>query len=165
MAFSAALSSMLLADVRDDWLPAVAMGGVLILLGGWFMTLHLKSWRQQSADASLDASDLAFHRRQFRRRMQASGIIVVVGVMLPVGDSLIPWRKDDASVAALYWLLVLGLTCWVLLLAMGDLVSTRAHTRAALSRLQRKQRELQAEADRLRAAHGTRASGADNGGA
>lgn len=152
----------LLAAVRNDWLPAAVMGSGLVLLGGWFMRLHLTAWRRHSLDASLEAAELEFFRRQFRRRMQASGIILVIGVMLPIGDSLIPWRRQDASVATLYWLLVLALTCWVLLLAMGDLLSTRSQSRAALSRLQRKQRELQEEADRLRAA--ARRPGADGGG-
>ena len=139
-----------LAAVRDDWLPAAVMGVGLILLGVWFMQLHLRAWRRHAADDSLDDAERTFYRRQFRRRMQASGIIALIGVMVPVGDSIIPWRADDVSVATLYWLFVLALTCWVLLLAMGDLVATRAHSRASLSRLQRKQRELQAEADRLR---------------
>ncbi|MFV0444813.1 MAG: hypothetical protein ACK5Q5_14670 [Planctomycetaceae bacterium] len=143
---------LLLADVRDNWVPAAVMGTGLVLLGGWFMKLHLQTWRRYAADPTIDDAEREHYRRQFRRRMQASGIILVIGLMVPIGDSLIPWRKQDASVATLYWLFVLGLTCWVLLLAMGDLVSTRAHSRASLSRLQRKQRELQEEADRLRQA-------------
>lgn len=137
---------------KDDWLPAAVMGGGLVLLGAWFMKLHLQSWRRHSADPALDDTDRRHYRRQFRRRMQASGIILVIGIMLPLGDSIIPWDKEDVSIITLYWLFVLGLTCWVLLLAMGDLFSTRTQSRAALSRLQSKQRELQAEADRLRAA-------------
>ena len=153
-------SSILAADARDNWVPAAVMGAGLALLGAWFLRLHWQAWRGHQADAALDDADRSFYRRQFRRRMQASGIILVIGVMLPIGDSLIPWRREDASVATLYWLLVLGLTCWVLLLAMGDLLSTRAQSRAALSRLQRRQRELQEEADRLRAAaRGTRSNG------
>jgi hypothetical protein len=144
------LMPLLLADVRDDWLPAAAMGAGLVLLGGWFMTLHLKAWRLHAVDAGLDDRERQFYHRQFRRRMQASGIILVIGLMLPIGDSLIPWRRGDASVATLYWLFVLALTCWVLLLAMGDLLANRAHSRVSLSRLRSKQRELQAEADRLR---------------
>lgn len=142
------------ADLRDDWLPAVAMGLSLVLLGGWFLSLHWQAWRRHAVDSSLSDSERDYFRRQFRRRMQASGIILVIGLMLPIGDSLIPWRKGDVSVATLYWLLVLALTCWVVLLAMGDLVSSRAHSRVTLSRLRSKQRELQAEADRLRATRG-----------
>lgn len=159
MDLTALCPPLLLAAVRDDWVPATVMGLGLALLGGWFMKLHLQSWRRHSADPSLEDPEREFYRRQFRRRMQASGIILVIGIMLPVGDSLIPWRKQDASVAALYWLLVLALTCWVLLLAMGDLLATRAQSRASLSRLQRKQRELQAEADRLRAAARSKSGG------
>jgi hypothetical protein len=143
-------SLSLLADARDDWVPAVVMGVGLMLLGGWFMRLHWQAWRRHAVDSTLDDAERSYYHRQFRRRMQASGIILVIGIMVPVGDSLIPWRKQDASVATLYWLFVLALTCWVLLLAMGDMLSTRTHSRAALSRLHRKQRELHAEAERLR---------------
>lgn len=154
MTIPSALAAPLLADVRDNWIPAVVMGGSLVLLGGWFMSLHWQAWRRHAVDPTLDDGEREHYRRQFRRRMQASGIILVIGLMLPIGDSLIPWRKGDASIATLYWLFVLGLTCWVLLLAMGDLASSRAQSRAALSRLRSKQRELQAEADRLREQRG-----------
>ena len=147
------LYTLTFAAAADDWVPSTVMGAGLVLLGGWFLSLHLRTWRKHKQDETLDEADRRFYFRQFRRRMQASGIILVIGVMVPVGDLLIPWGKEDASVATLYWLFVLALTCWVLLLAMGDLFSTRAHSRAALSRLRSKQRKLQAEADRLRAAH------------
>jgi signal transduction histidine kinase len=143
---------LVLAAARDEWLPAVVVGGFLVLLGGWFLKLHVSTWRRHLADSTLDANERAYLRRQFLRRMQASGLIVLIGILLPVGDQLLrPERGISALGATLYWLTVLGLTCWVLLLAMADMVSTRAHSRAALSRIQQKQRELQAEADRLRA--------------
>jgi hypothetical protein len=150
---SAAHLPAVLAAIRDDFLPALLMGGGLVLLGGWFIKLHLSAWRRHAADASLAPDEREHYRRQFRRRMQASGIILVIGLMLPIGDSLIPWRRGDASIATLYWLFVLALTCWVLLLAIGDLVSSRSQARVSLSRLRGRQRELQAEADRLRAEH------------
>lgn len=139
----------LLQAVNGDWLPAAIMGAFLVLLGGWFMSQHWRSWRDQSRDASLEPSEREYFRRQFRRRMQASGQMLVIGILVPVGD-WISWDRDDASLFAVYWLAVLALTCWVLLLAVADLAATRAHSRVALSRLASKQRALEAEADRLR---------------
>lgn len=145
------------AAPQDEWLPATVVGVGLVLFGGWLMSSHWKSWREHAHDDSLDDADRRYYRNQFRRRVQASGIILLLGFLIPIGDRIIPLNRDDASVATLYWLVVLALTCWVLLLAMLDLVATRAHSRLALSHLRRlreKQRELQAEADRLRTASG-----------
>lgn len=149
------------AAVADEWIPATLVGVVLILFGGWLIRSHWKSWRSHAADPSLDETELSYYRRQFRRRIQASGIILLLGILIPIGDRLIPMNRRDASVATLYWLAILLLTLWVLFLAMGDLVVTRAHSRLAMSRLRHlkeKQRELQAEADRLRALAGRRTS-------
>jgi hypothetical protein len=154
---SLAATIPLLAAPQDEWLPATAVGVGLVLLGGWLMSSHWRSWREHARDDSLDESDLRYYRNQFRRRVQASGIILLLGILIPIGDRIIPLNRNDASVATLYWLVVLALTCWVLLLAMLDLVATRAHSRVAISHLKllrEKQRALQAEADRLRAASG-----------
>lgn len=153
---------LLLAARQDEWVPAATVGGGLILLGLWLITSHWRSWQAHAIDESLDESELRYYRHQFRRRIQASGIILLLGFLVPIGDFVIPWKANDASLAALYWLMVLALTCWMLLLAMGDLVATRAHSRRTLSRLRdlkQKQRELQAEADRLRAAAAGRTNG------
>jgi hypothetical protein len=139
----------LLLAANNDWVPAAVVGVLLVLLGGWFMSQHWRSWRDYSRDKTLEPSEREYYRRQFRRRMQASGTLLIIGVLVPVGD-WIPWDRDDASLFTLYWLFVLGLTCWVLLLAMADLAATRAHSRVAFSRLASKQRALEAEADRLR---------------
>lgn len=153
MTLPAPLLVELAVERRPEWIPATVMGVGLILLGGWFMSQHWRTWCEVCRDASVDTAEREYYRRQFRRRMQASGIILIIGLLVPIGDWVIPWRpRQDASLITLYWLFVLALTCWVLLLAMGDFASTRAHSSKSLFRLQQKQQELQAEADRLRAA-------------
>jgi hypothetical protein len=63
-----------------------------------------------------------FRHRQFRRRMQGSAMIGVLGVMLPLGDLIDshPWRLAYAGV-------MLSLVGWMVLLALADLVATRYH--------------------------------------
>jgi hypothetical protein len=144
--------TLLLGNRRPDWVPAALVGAGLVLLGSWFINLHLRTYRRQRTGASGEEAESAYSRRQFRRRMQASGLIIVIGLLLPIGDSLIAWPAGEAGLIAwaVYWLFVLGLTGWVMLLAVGDLAATRTHAQSALNRLQQRQRELQAEADRLR---------------
>lgn len=143
---------VLLGERQPDWVPAAAVGAGLVLLGGWFIGLHLRTYRRERSRESADAAERAYYQRQFRRRMQASGLIMVIGVLLPIGDSVIPWPAGQGGLIAwaMYWLFVLGLTGWVMLLAVGDLAATRTHAQTAFNRLQQKQRALQAEADRLR---------------
>ena len=63
-----------------------------------------------------------FHRRQFRRRLQGSLMIGVLGLMLPVGTLI------DAPLWNLgYVTLLLMLLGWMLLLGIADLVATRHH--------------------------------------
>jgi cell division protein FtsB len=78
-------------------------------------------------------------------------------VLLPLGDAVISWRQHPGWFAV-YWMVVLGLAAWVMALALGDLLATRAHSRAALARLRQQQRELEREAAQLRARAGNGAS-------
>ena len=152
---------LLLANRTGEWMPATFVGIVLVLFGAWLIRSHWRSWRSHTNDPALEPSELDYYRRQFRRRIQASGIILLLGVMIPVGDRMVPLNTRDASVATAYWLVVLVMTLWVLLLAMGDLVVTRAHSRLTMSRLRNlkeRQQELQAEVERLRAQAGRRGS-------
>ena len=70
--------------------------------------------------------------------------LAVLGVLLAVGDQLPILRKRPGLwLFGLYWLAVLLLTFWVMLLAVGDFYSTRAHARSSLAQIRKKQRELQ----------------------
>ena len=63
-----------------------------------------------------------FYRRQFRRRMQGSAIIGIVGLLLPLGG----WIADGMLNLA-YLALLLALVGWMLMLGLADLVATRPH--------------------------------------
>ena len=69
MPLSAPLLAELVAERRPDWIPATVMGVGLILLGGWFMSQHWRTWRDVCCDASVDHAEREYYRRQFRRRM------------------------------------------------------------------------------------------------
>ncbi len=141
----------------DDRLPALIFGGCLVLGGIAALVWHVRSWRTRRADPSLSGDERRYFRRQLARRLQTSGLIVVIGILLPVGDGLIPeetW-KEHPGWFAVYWMVVLALAMWVLALGFGDLLSTRLHSRDALNRLQQlrqQQRELEREIAQLKSA-------------
>ena len=134
------------------WIPSLTFGFVLASGGVAAVVWHIRSWRARQQDPSLSAAEREHYQRQYFRRLQTSGLIAVLGIMFPIGDTDGPvaWKEHPLA-WSIYWFIVLGLTFWVMLLAVGDMVSTRSHTQEALSRLREQQRELEREAARLRA--------------
>ena len=130
-------------------LLAPAVGGILIVLGATMMLSHLRTWKRRRGSDDLSHQDLSHYRSQFRRRMQASGMIALLGLLIAVGDVL-PLLQKNPVLATVYWLGVLILTAWVVLLGLSDALSTRLHARSALRDLQQQQRTLQRELARLR---------------
>lgn len=111
--------------------------------------MHVRSWRGRREDSSLSPEDRQYYRRQFRRRIQVSGLVVVIGIMLPIMD-VEAFGKNYPGWWTAFIIIVLALTMWIMLLAWGDLVSTRTYSQAALSRLREQQRQLEQEAARLK---------------
>jgi hypothetical protein len=96
------------------------------------MLMHWRVWsgfqRGESPQAEFD-----YRRRQFRRRMQASAMIGIVGLALFAGiafflgrESLVPW-VEDVVVILVYWFAVLLVTAWMFLLAFVDMWATRRY--------------------------------------
>ncbi|MFQ5734712.1 MAG: hypothetical protein ACE5KM_22490 [Planctomycetaceae bacterium] len=132
-----------------DAVIAIATGFTLVSVGGMLMRWHRRSWHHQKNDASLEADERRFLHSQFRRRMQASGILALLGVLIPVGVLVIPWRQFPGWIS-LFWIAVLLLTFWVIVLGLADAWTTSVHSRAALARIRRRQRDLEAKAAQLR---------------
>ena len=129
-----------------DWLPMTITGASLLVLGVLMMRSHTRTWRYRQSDESLDEGESQYFKSQYRRRMQTSAIIALLGVMLFVGDVVLPLfleRKNLAAVFGVYWLVVLLLTLWIFVLAWGDVAAIRVHSQTALARNRRKQQELE----------------------
>jgi hypothetical protein len=106
------------------------------------------TWQRLKNDAGLDDADRTHYYARYRRRMQMALMLMFLGLLIPLGDPgknaairLIQWEKVPWLVP---WFLGLELlvVVWVILLALGDMLSTTAHSRVALSRVREKQREL-----------------------
>ena len=96
------------------------------------MLMHWRNWNAFRQEG-LPQTEFDFRRRQFRRRMQASGMVGIVGIALFVGvalflgsESLIPWI-DDPVVIFVYWAAVVLITAWMGLLALVDVWASRRY--------------------------------------
>ena len=133
----------------EQWLVAPLTGGCIVVFGLFLLRTHVRSWHQQQADTSLDDHERDFCERRYRRRMQTTAMLIGIGAMVSVGDQLLPLDKSPVWFAV-YWTVVLLATLWITFQALGDLASTKVHSRANLARIRRKQRELQDELAQLR---------------
>ena len=130
--------------VGNNWFVSAFFGASLIIAGVLMLRSHYYAWVTQRHDSEIDERELRHLQRRFRRRLQASGILVLIGIMIPIGD-METLFKDREALFAMYWFTVLALTMWLGLLALGDLVSTRVHSQVSISRLEQKQRALEQE--------------------
>ncbi len=137
---------------------SLAFGTALVLLGAWLLRWHRSAWVAHRHDDASDDRAKFHYQRQFRRRMQVSVLLILLGVMIPVGDWLFEMQRRNpvrnaALWMSLFWISLLVVALWIMLLAVFDWLSTRLHvraTRATLAGLARQQRQLEAEVDRLR---------------
>lgn len=146
----------------NSWI-VLGVGASLSVFGLLLMRWHIREWRQERNDSTLDPQDLLHYHARYRRRMQTSGMLVLLGVLIPVMDWLIeqqarqPQQQQWVIAATLVGFLVFGLIGWVFLLAFGDMLSTRTHSTVALAKVRQKQRELerQLEAFKSRETNGS----------
>lgn len=132
---------------RDLIAPLVGL--VLVMMGLGLMRWHLVAWRDQRHDPSITDSERLHYRRRYRRRMQTSGLLALLGVLIGAGDALIPWQKFPLLFVG--WIaLMLLLVVWIILLALGDMASTTLHSRGELARVRQQQRALEQRLEDLK---------------
>ncbi|MCH7686792.1 MAG: hypothetical protein IH899_08945 [Planctomycetes bacterium] len=139
-----------------DWLPMTLAGAFLVVLGVLMIRSHLRTWRRHRDDSSLAERELQYYFAQYRRRMQTSAIIALLGVLLFVGDVVLPRVLPEeyfVGVFGIYWIVVLCLTLWIVVLAWGDVTAIRIHSKTVLNRHLRKQRELEEQLAELKKRH------------
>jgi hypothetical protein len=130
--------------VGRTWFVSAFVGAAIIIVGVLAMRAHYYTWQRQKADPEIDERERGHLYRRYRRRLQATGLLVLIGILIPIGDIEVLFAPRPV-LWGIHWLIVTGLVMWVGLLAVADLASTRAHSRLSLHRLQQKQRELERE--------------------
>jgi hypothetical protein len=96
---------------------------LLIGLSGWMLDWHRRSWRKTEADASISDIERRYALSQYRRRMQASSIIGVLGVAIALGP-VVP-RRPWPMMMYLIW--VAGACLAITFLAAIDAWATRQY--------------------------------------
>ena len=64
--------------MNNPW-PALIVGLVLVASGTFAIRSHMRSWRRQQDDPTFQDRDREYYGRRYRRRMQMSAILVIVG--------------------------------------------------------------------------------------
>jgi hypothetical protein len=134
-----------------DQLVAPLSGVALVVLGIMFLRRHRRTWSARRDDAALPDDERRYYGRQYRRRLVTSGLIVLLGVLIPIGDMLLDHRPAPPAVAlTLFWIGILLLVLLVLLLGFVDLFATAMHARDAISRFYSEKAVLERQAEELR---------------
>lgn len=98
-------------------------GVLLMLLAGTMIVSHWRAWVRAREDESFGEQERRFAWRQCRRRSQASAMIGIVGLGICIYQ-LIP---RDEVVVTVYLGGMIFVVLWIMLLAIGDVIDTRAH--------------------------------------
>ncbi|WP_157605956.1 hypothetical protein [Schlesneria paludicola] len=132
-------------------LPALLFGGLLVACA---IVMGVFVWRsRRSLDEVVENDDSArLHAdRQFRRRMQVSVMLGTIGLMIPIGDQLDQVFIRRPMLFFVWVGCVFVLVLWMVLMALGDWLSTFAYTAVARANLRHERRELEEEIRRYHA--------------
>ncbi len=125
---------------------------VLFVAAGWLVDAHMRTWyRVQKRRNELDPRELDYRARQFRRRMQTSAMLGLIGTGILVGQ-LISLLSVPRWLVLLVWLAVLVLVVWILLLALADMISTRFYFSKLKQDYVTQEARIQAELRRMQRA-------------
>lgn len=144
----------------SDIAQALLVGVALVAFGGVLMWTHRRSWAKQQQDELEEFERRHFYRR-YRRRMQVSGMLVLLGIVIPPGMLFLTEKHPAAF--GFFWLAVLILVVWIILLAVADMFSIRTYGNISQARLDLRKRELEAELARLKSQQSNGAGPSGNG--
>ena len=143
---------ILLIRIDATTLPALIFGAVLIVMA---VLLGLFVWRaRRDLDEVVEVDDRAkLHaNRQFRRRLQISLMLGTIGILIPVGDQMDKLFVQRPHLFFVWVAAVFFLVLWMVLLAMGDWLSTITYSEIANAKLHLERRELEEQIRSYRAA-------------
>ena len=133
----------MIITAENNWIPSAAVGALLVAFGLLWMWSHVKAWRVEQTGESLGAFDRVHFANRFRRRMQTSGMVVLIGILIPVGDIFV-WKWGPRASTG-YWLAILILVMWVGIQALGDFTAVQSYSRAAMASVNSKRQQAEAE--------------------
>jgi hypothetical protein len=132
-------------------LPALIFGSVLMVVACILGVIVWRIRRGLDSVVELDDGAILHADRQFRRRIQVSLLLFFIGILIPVGDQM-----DAVFIQRpLYFFLWVGsimvLALWMVLMALGDWLSTMTYSEIAKAHLRHERRELEEQVRRYHA--------------
>lgn len=134
-------------------IPALIFGAVLIVIAFLFA---IYVWRNRRAlDSVVESDEMARTHadRQFRRRMQVSVLLGIIGLIIPLGDQLDRFFAQKPFYFFIWISSVIVLAFWLILMALGDWLSTMTYSEIAKAQLRFERRELEAQIRRYHASN------------
>jgi hypothetical protein len=138
---------------------SILMCGLLLAASAILMRSHRRTWRLHQSDISAEPRELDYRRRRFRRRMQSSAMLGILGLAILAGHFIRP--PLPVLAVLIYWACVILLVFWLMLLAMADIISTRLHFGQLRRHYQSEQTRLHAQIGRMTKAAGNGKPGRD----
>jgi hypothetical protein len=99
----------------------------LLAISAALILWHVLAWRRADHGGLADA-DYRFYRQQYRRRLQSSALLGVVGAL-----ALVDLWIQDVTARVVLWCFILLIVLWSLLLAGADWLASRLHFDKLLS--------------------------------
>ena len=142
------LKSMNLSSIASVLVVTV----ILLLAAAGMIFSHIRVWRDFRQE-ELGPEEFDYRRRQFRRRMQTSAMLGILGVAIFVGYVLTLWLNSP-TFTVVYWIAIILALVWTCLLAMVDIWATKHHFRRLRDHCLVEQAKLRAEIRRMQAFRG-----------
>jgi len=133
----------------DLWTSGSA-AAVLIFSAAGLMAWHVHTWKVAKQEPP-DSREYGYRRNQFRRCMQTSAMLGLLGAAIFIGQVVMLW-VESRLFTVIYWSGVLLLLLWMALLAMADMLASYQHFSRLRSECQIERAKLQAEVRRLKSA-------------
>ena len=128
-------------DVVHWILVAVVIVAAIAVL----FAVHYRTWKSRTAEATADG-ERRFLALQFRRRIQTTGVMAILAVMLFVGQVY----RIPGWAGVLYWSFAFLLTIWLIFMAFGDVTATRMQVARSQQALLMERAKLQREINEAR---------------
>ena len=141
----------ILIKIDMTTLPALIFRALLVVAA---IVMAVVVWRtRRSLEPLLENDDKArLHAdRQFRRRIQVSVMLAAVGILIPLGDQMDKVFLQRPVLFIAWVGSVMILVMWMVLMAVGDWLSTMTYSTVANMRLRHERRALEDEIRRYHA--------------
>lgn len=128
--------------------PYFVFAAFLLCVSALLLWIHRQAWRVCQSEG-LEEHAFDFRYRQYRRRMQASAMIGIVGALVIVSLAV-----PEPVPNAVLWLVVISLVLWMLVLAFADMVSSYFYYAQVRAQHMAEHATLQAQVDKIRRREG-----------